>query len=52
MQRAGVIEHQVEDHPDPLGMGCGETAMESGEISEVGVNLLEIGDVVTAVLQG
>ena len=51
MQDARVVEHQVENHPDPMGMGLLQQHHQVIQIAQVGVNGGEIGDVVAAVLE-
>ena len=52
MEITGVIQHQIEDHLHALAMGGGEKPMEGGEIPQIGVDVVEGGDVVSPIPQG
>ena len=47
-----VVDHEVGDDPDAAGMGGLGQRLEVGDVADGGVDLPEIGDVVTVVLQG
>ena len=51
MERAGVIQHQVHHHLDALRVGSNQDPMKGRQITQLGVDGLEVGDVVTTVLQ-
>ena len=51
VQITGVVKHQIENDSHPLFVGCGQKAMESRQIAEIGVNPCEIGDVISAIAQ-
>ena len=51
VQITGVIEHQIENDSHPLIVGCGQKAMKGREITEIGMNPGEIGDVISAIAQ-
>jgi hypothetical protein len=49
---AGVVHHEIGDHPDAASMGVVEEFHEVVEISEVGVDGEEVADVIPAVAHG
>ena len=51
MEITGVIQHQIENHLHALTMGGGQKPMEGGEISQIGMDVVEGGDVVAPIPQ-